>query len=458
MLLLTDGTVMVHREPRDCQSWYKLTPDIHGNYVNGTWSQIASLPAGYSPLMFGSAVLADGRVVIEGGQFNYGKHVWTTQGALYDPLNDQWTPIQPPSGWNFIGDATAMVLPNGTLMQTDCCDLPPKAALLDVNTLTWTPTGAGKFDLYRREGLTLLPDEKVLTVDTYVDKYDPKGKASEVYDPTTGTWSSAGNTVVQLWNSAANCGGQHKANNEIGAGVLRPNGTVFSAGANTCPGAPGHTAIYDAKTGLWSAGPDFPNGLDQADGPSAVETNGKVLVMASPGFRLSPSTFFEWDGHSLTKIPGPRNAPYESSFPGHLLELPSGQLLFTDFTADVEVFTPKGTYSPAWRPTVTSVPGMLTRGNSYVVHGTQFNGLSQGAMYNDDFQDATNYPLVRIVNLATKHVFYCRTHDHSTMAVATGKQPVSTHFDVPANMEMGQSKLYVVANGIPSVGVTVTVR
>jgi hypothetical protein len=38
-------------------------PDIHGSYVNGTWSPIASMPAGYGPLYFGSAVLPDGRVV-----------------------------------------------------------------------------------------------------------------------------------------------------------------------------------------------------------------------------------------------------------------------------------------------------------------------------------------------------------------------------------------------------------
>ena len=46
-LLLTDGTVMVHHEdPNDGFSdWWKLTPDINGSYVNGTWSQLASLPS-----------------------------------------------------------------------------------------------------------------------------------------------------------------------------------------------------------------------------------------------------------------------------------------------------------------------------------------------------------------------------------------------------------------------------
>jgi hypothetical protein len=456
VLLLTDGTVLAHLEPLNRQNWYKLTPDINGSYVKGTWSQIASLPSGYSPLFFGSAVLPDGRLVIEGGEFNNGQQNWTTLGAVYDPLKDQWTSIQPPSGWTYIGDATAMVLPDGTLMQVDCCDTPPMAALLDAKTLTWTPTGANKFDSYSREGMTLLPNGKVLDVDTYILQYQRNGKNSEIYDPSSGAWSSIGNTIVQLWNSAANCGGQGKSNHEIGAAVLRPDGTVFATGANSC--AAGHTGIYDTNSGTWTPGPDFPNKLNIADGPAALETNGKVVMMASPGFQQKPSTFLEWDGSSLTPIPGPPNAPYESSFPGHLLELPTGQLLFTDFTSDVEVFTPHGTYNKAWKPTVTSSPSVVTRGKSYVIRGTQFNGLSQGAMYNDDFQDATNYPLVRIVNLATKHVFYCRTHDHSTMAVATGSQPVSTHFDVPVGIETGSARLYVVANGIPSAPVAVTVQ
>jgi len=55
-------------------------------------------------------------------------------------------------------------------------------------------------------------------------------------------------------------------------------------------------------------------------------------------------------------------------------------------------------------------------------------------------------------------VFYCKTHAHSTMGVATGATIVSTKFDVPSGIETGASKLVVVANGIPSVSVVVTVN
>jgi hypothetical protein len=100
----------------------------------------------------------------------------------------------------------------------------------------------------------------------------------------------------------------------------------------------------------------------------------------------------------------------------------------------------------------------VVRGSTYRISGTQFNGLSQAAAFGDEFQTATNYPLVRITNSGTGHVFYARTHGHSTMGVATGSLNVSTNFDVPATMETGAGTLEVVANGIPSPAVSVTVN
>jgi len=60
--------------------------------------------------------------------------------------------------------------------------------------------------------------------------------------------------------------------------------------------------------------------------------------------------------------------------------------------------------------------------------------------------------------LSTISVFYARTHDYSSMGVATGAAIVSTNFDVPAVAETGTSSLELVANGIPSAAVTVTVN
>ena len=76
----------------------------------------------------------------------------------------------------------------------------------------------------------------------------------------------------------------------------------------------------------------------------------------------------------------------------------------------------------------------------------------------DDAQGATNYPLVRLTNVASGRVVYARTHDHSTMGVATGTKIVSTLFDVPASAETGPGTLAVIANGIASTPTAVTIQ
>jgi hypothetical protein len=488
MLLLTDGRVLVHEEPNcsgtgcsgtDYTAWYFLTPDNKGSYIHGTWTQAASLPPDYAPLYFGSVVLADGKVVVEGGEYQCpgGQCApsWTNLGALYNPATNTWTSVAPPSTptpWANIGDAPSVILPNGTYMQADCCGVAlqmesaPMAAYFDEATMSWTQLNqASKFDEFDEEGWTLLPNGKVLTVDAYVacpsdqpacTTAGNKGSNSELWNPTTKTWSSAGSTIVQLWDSKCGAGG---GSYEVGPAILRPGGTVFYTGSSDC--RPGHTAIYNSVTGKWTKGPDFPNNDAANDAPASIETNGNVIVMASPysGTFSAPSKFYEWNGTTLNAFPAPPNAVNDASFVGHLLVLPTGQVMFTDFTTDVEILTTTGTYKSSWQPTIHSAPTSVTHGKAnYSISGTQFNGLTQASAYGDDLQDATNYPLIRIVNNSTGHVFYCKTHNHSSMGVATGGATVSTKFDVPAAIELGPSKLYVVANGIPSLPQSVTVQ
>lgn len=440
-LLLTDGTVMVHQEGG--QQWWKLTPDLSGSYVNGTWKQQASLPSNYSPLYYASAVLPDGRLIVEGGEYNFGSSVWTNLGAIYDPLANTWTAVNPPSGWANIGDGQSVILPNGTFMLANAVS--SQEALLDAATLTWTSTGTGKADGNDEEGWTLLPNGLVLTVDA-----NSNNTHAERYSPRMGKWASAGSTIVQLADP-----GSH----ELGPAVLRPNGTVFATGAT------GHNAIYTPSPtggmGTWVAGPDFPkaNGqqLDIADGPAALLPNGNVLCDTSPGVFQNGVHFFEFDGTQFITEPGTPDANQNTSYEGRMLVLPTGQIFFADGTKDIEIYTPIGNPDPAWAPTIHSSPSQISPGGSYTLTGTQLNGLSEGAAYGDDAQAASNYPLVRITNRASGHVFFARTHDHSTMSVAPGKRG-STHFDVPANIETGASDLAVVTNGIASTAVSVTVQ
>jgi hypothetical protein len=457
-MLLTDGSVLVNSFffSSHTDSWYRLVPSSSGSYTAGTWVAAGSLPSGYNPLYFGSAVLPNGEVVVIGGEYNNGSGVWTNKGALYNPATNAWTTLAAPTGWTTVGDAQSVVLPNGHMMQANCCNTDEAILTLSGTTATWATTGTGKSDWNDEEGWTLLPSGNVLTVDAYVDSYNATGTNSELYTTSTGKWATAGSTVEQLWDSAAACGGSGSASYEVGPAVLRPNGTVFATGANAC-GA-GHTAIYTISTGKWTAGPNFPSDLDIADGPASLLPDGNLLLDTSPEIFNTGSEFYEWDGTNLNLTSGPPNASIDSSYVGDMVILPTGQVLFTDFSTSVEIYTPAGTYQAAWQPTITSVAATLTHGSvNNVIDGTQLNGLSQGAAYGDDNQSATNFPLVRITDHAG-HVVYCKTHTFSTMGVATGSTVVSAQFDIPSTITTGTGTLVVVANGIPSAAKSVTIN
>lgn len=474
-LLLTDGGVMVQNIGDG--KIFKLTPDQNGSYVNGTWSELATMP--FVSDAAAQAVLADGRVIYEGGEysdFDF-KFLLTNQGAIYDPVADTWTTVSPPAFFvdlyppravfapHPIGDSQSVVLADGTFMLAD--KMSRQAALLDLKGMTWTETGTStKTDLNDEEGWTLLPNGKVLTVDCYTDfffhlvpSYPTDPTNSEIYDPAIGQWSSAGSTVNTLTDPATS---------ETGPAVLRPNGTVFAVGA------PGNISIYDVRSGRWSPGPHLPispQGYQYTaqDAPGTLLPNGNVLFGVSGGaqppgggYSGPPLAFFEFDGHRLIAEPTTPNGPFETSSSVNLLLLPTGQVLAADGSKDVEIYTPdrrgdEQEHEQEWAPVILSGPLAVQPGKSYELRGVRFNGMSQASMYGDEGQSATNYPLVRITNLRTKHVFYSRTHDHSSMAVASD-DVVTTHFDVPANQEYGLSALEVVANGIASEPLVVRVK
>ena len=91
-LLLTDGSVMM-QSINDAGVFYKLTPDSDGAYVNGTWRRLSSPPTGYAPYAGSQVVLADGRVLFVGGEYNQNQYQLpfapsglTNMSAVYDPV------------------------------------------------------------------------------------------------------------------------------------------------------------------------------------------------------------------------------------------------------------------------------------------------------------------------------------------------------------------------------------
>lgn len=446
MFLLTDGRVMVQEEAQ--KHWHALTPDSSGSYVNGTWSTLADMS--FWRRYYASGVLMDGRVIVVGGEQS-GDVGDTNKGEIYDPVSDTWTPIPTPPGWPEVGDAASCILPNGRLMIGALTS--PACIIYDPVSNSWSPA-ASKAVRSNEETWVLLPDNTIVTTQCW-DPYQ-----TEKYIISSNTWKNEGPLPVRIVDPVMH---------EMGPGMLMYNGKVIFFGSANEKGH-GKTVIYTRPafptgTGTWAAGPDIPVLKDlpmvSNDCPASLLPNGKVLFTAA-NFKVndwgSPVYFFEYDpaSNTISQAPTPPNNgmfPYPQ-FPGlywsRMLLLPSGQVLFSASSKNVQCYTPDGGPQEAWRPTISAVvPHGTSTTDYYLLKGTQLNGLSQANMYGDDCSTATNYPIVRLRNTLTNKVYFCRTYNFSTMGVATGAALQSARFTTPS-IPYGDYDLCVIANGISS--------
>ncbi|MBL0181698.1 MAG: hypothetical protein IPP96_05135 [Chitinophagaceae bacterium] len=257
MLLLSDGRVMCkgNEGAGYGKLWDILTPDIHGSYINGTWSTTAAMTD--DRLFFSSQVLKDGRVYVAGGEYGSGLQ----KSEVYNPVTNTWTaPIS--AGVN-ISDANSAILEDGRVLQ----------ALVTGNlrpTNIWNPAtnsyvaGPVCNGIHNESVWIKLPDNSIL----FVDRLSTN---SERYIPATNTWVVDATVPVNLYDPYGD---------ETGAAVLLPDGRAFFIGSQ------GTTAFYtpsgNASPGTWAAGPHTPNSTGAPDAPMAMMANGKVLCALSP--------------------------------------------------------------------------------------------------------------------------------------------------------------------------------
>jgi hypothetical protein len=362
-----------------------------------------------------------------------------------------------------MGDASSVVLANGTFMLGPCCDNPPSDWLLDPAALTWTATGGPSAGGTSQtgQGYDLLPNGKVLTLDIWSNSYAGGATNAEAYDPVAGTWSGAGNTPVPLTDPAA-CGSW-----QIGPAVLRGDGKLIAFGGDTgCTGDVDPTAILDTGTGTWSNGPNVPsvcgsNGTTPCTlptGSAVLLPNGNILFAAAASYGGPPTHFFEFERgtNTIQQVADAPGAPGTVDYLYNFVVLPTGQILAAGYY-ESQIYTPLGTPVANWAPRIGNVSKNLKRGRIYKLRGHQLNGVSQGAYQGATYQSATNFPLVRIVNNRTGRVFYANSSYFSTLSIAPRVYSLMK-FTVPLSAQRGASTLYVVANGIASAGVAVTLR
>lgn len=440
--LLTDGTLMAQEDSPDPHLWTRFTPDATGSYLSGAWA-----PAGatqVSRLYFPFAVLRDGRFFVAGGEdLGPGENDHNVV-EIYDPVTNTWS-LGAPGLFGDIGDTANQVLPDGRVILGYRLYTGQTQAY-DPVTNRWTQTASRAAAVGTEETWSLLPNGTVL---------DWTAAQPVRYLPATDQWV---NDAVPSFTMQA-------SNYEIGPGVFLYTGKLlaFSAFGKTALYTPGASAT---DNGTWQDGPTTPPPAQPNDNPynaqytedaaACIEVNGKVLVVTTDT-ALGNVRFAEYDPGTNTIAQVPTPPGVSSERPGYLFQmvaLPSGQVLVTGTGTNDYLYTPIGGPQPAWRPTIQNIAS--NSDGTYTLTGLQLNGLSQGASYGDEGNAQTNYPLVRLTTGST--VRYARTFNHSTMGFATGSTPVQTNFALPANLPAGTYQVAVVANGIasPTVDLTVT--
>lgn len=463
MLLLSDGTVMAASRVTDpsevplssgSRIWYRLTPDIHGSYVNGSWTTLNSMQD--TRLWYSSAVLKDGRVLIAGGEYGTGG----SAAEIYNPVSGLWSSTPAPG--QFLSDSVSKILTNGNVLVGPASG----GITLIYNTAlnSWSPGPTPQSPANQNEVTWLkLPDDSILTIPT-------DSQTSQRFIPAMDQWVTDGNVPVSLYSSVGS---------EIGGAFLLHTGKAFFLGGSS------NTAIYtpsgNANPGSWVAGPVIPLVRDSsgtfvpggaADAGAAMMVNGKILCAFSPLMYVNPdpprnnifptpTSFAEYDpvANSFATVNGPIGATVNvPSYQNLMLALPDGKVLYSYFGDQLYVYTPDVSPPPlaAGKPTISSITA--NGDGSYHLTGTKLNGISEGASYGDDAQMDSNYPLVRLTDSAGD-VYYARTYNWSSTSVMTGSRSVTTEFTLPAILRERGAVTYslvVVANGISSDPVSFT--
>jgi hypothetical protein len=295
-----------------------------------------------------------------------------------------------------------------------------------------------------------------------------------LFTPSTTTWA-AGPDISGTLNGNPSPFGADDA-----PAAILPNGHVIFAadaapsgftssgnitsGSNIITNIPS-TAIL--QTGWGVSGTGIPGGtqITSVDSASQIHISNSATAtvvadaIAWGGTFSRPTQLFDFNPGTNTISPvSPAipdgNLTFQGAYPSRMLILPTGQLLFSDDSAQLWVYTPDGPPNPALRPVINGVT--YNGGGSFTLTGKQLNGQSAGASYGDDDQMDTNYPIIRMVN-AAGHVFYARTTNWSMTGVEGGATPEAVNFTLDPGVTPGNYSLVDVGAGISSFPVAIRI-
>ena len=334
---LRDGRVLV----AGGYDGYSVSPafhksaELHGPAAPGAWTSTGNMRR---RMGHAAALLADGQVVVAGGQSAVGL---APQGTAdrYDPATGTWAAVGSMATGRI--DHTLTRLLDGRVLATGGSTSPSgdtdflaSAEVFDPATNLWTPTNP--MTGARSSHMALL----LASGDVLVVGGDGAGGAlasAELYSPATGTWA----TVGSLTTARTGHGMVPLAEGRVlvvGGGTARNTSTALKS-----------AEIYDPSTRAWT-----PTGvmITARFGPEAVLlSDGRVLVAGGANgedLNLTPAEIYD-------PVTGTWGATGQTTFTiggGRAARLPNGHVLRAVGEGTSEIYDPaKG----AWTPTARGI-------------------------------------------------------------------------------------------------------
>ena len=434
--------------------------------VGGQWQNGPNLPF-FPPHLH---LLPDGRVMMwpgDGGVSGDDPHVWNPVSGTLTTLGKAGFDIFC-TGHTFLPDGRLFVAGGHTSISVGL----PDATIYNRANNTWARQP--RMNLGRwYPTVTLLPNGDVLVVSGSVDTSTGSNPLPQVWQSATGTWRSltSAELALPLYPYM----------------FLAPNGAVFNAG-------PAVTTRYlnTDGTGAWSVVGDRTYGAGRSYGSAVMYEPGKVLIVgggdpptntaevidlnaASPKWRAVSPMSTARRQMNATVLPdgkvlvtgGTRGAGFNNADPGNpvlaaelwnpateswtvmesdtlprlyhaaAMLLPDGRVLMTGGNGNTQstIFSPPYLFTGSPRPTITSAPATVAKGQSFLV-GTPDTGINMVAW--------VGLPSVTHTNNMSGAIFRSTA---ITQASGGINIVAPNNISVPA----GHYMLFVLRNGVPSV-------
>ena len=194
-----------------------------------------------------ATLLNNGRVLLVGGYNNgccNGPKATYKSAEIYNPKKNKWSLTASMSDRRL--GHTATLLPSGKVLVAGGTIRDPiiphnSAEIYDPDTDTWSPTGPMTTPRFFHKA-TLLPSGKVLVTGGFKDEAGGALASAEIYDPATGNWTAIAPMTFRR--------GRHTAVLMSSGKVLITGGLTNN---NDTTSALDSAELYDPASGTWSS-------------------------------------------------------------------------------------------------------------------------------------------------------------------------------------------------------------